>query len=86
MVYPKLCCPIAQISVFPLSQDDQLSAKVKALMVELDAGVKNKSGDQRLDDDCFANFSEMPPSYLQTFSMTTNPHRILSSTLKAQSG
>jgi hypothetical protein len=62
MVLPKSCRPIgARSSVFPLSQDDWLSAEVQVLKVELDTpSIQEKIGDQRLDMDCFAEFPEVP--------------------------
>jgi hypothetical protein len=45
--------------VFPLSQDDWLSAKVQVLKVELDTSIQEKIGDKRLDVDCFAEFPEV---------------------------
>jgi hypothetical protein len=53
MVLPKSCSPIARSSVFPLLQDDWLSAKVQVLKVELDTGIQEKIGDKRSDVDCF---------------------------------
>jgi hypothetical protein len=46
--------------VFPLSQDDWLSAKVQTLKVELDTSIQEKIGDKRLDVDCFAEYPEVP--------------------------
>jgi hypothetical protein len=60
MVLPKSCRPIARSSVFPLSQDDWLSAKVQVLKVELDTSIQEKIGDKHLDVDCFAEFPEVP--------------------------
>jgi hypothetical protein len=60
MVLPKSCRPIARSSVFPLSQDDRLSAEVQALKVELDTNIQSKIGDKRSDEDCFAEFPEVP--------------------------
>jgi hypothetical protein len=60
MVLPKSCQPIARSSVFPLSQDDRLSAKVQVLKVELDTNIQEKIGDKRSDMDCFAEFPEVP--------------------------
>jgi hypothetical protein len=60
MVLPKSCQPIARSSVFPLSQDDWLSAKVQVLKVELDTSIQEKIGYKRLDVDCFAEFPEVP--------------------------
>jgi hypothetical protein len=62
MVLPKSCRPIARSSVFPLSQDDRLSAEVQALKVELDTNIQSKIGDKRSDEDCFAEFTEVPGS------------------------
>jgi hypothetical protein len=60
MVLLKSCQPIARSSVFPLTQDDWLSAKVQALKVELDTSIQEKIGDKHLDVDCFAKFPEVP--------------------------
>jgi hypothetical protein len=60
IVLPKSCHPIARSSVFPLSQDDQLSAKVQVLKMELDTSIQEKMGDKRSDVDCFAEFPEVP--------------------------
>jgi hypothetical protein len=60
MVLPKSCQLIARSSVFPLLQDDWLSAKVQVLKVELDTSIQEKIGDKRLDMDCFAEFPEVP--------------------------
>ena len=46
MVLPKSCPPIARSSVFPLSQDDRLSAEVQALKVDLDTSIQEKIGDK----------------------------------------
>jgi hypothetical protein len=60
MILPKSCQLIARSSVFPLSQDDWLSAKVQVLKVELDTSIQEKIGDKRLDMDCFEEFPEVP--------------------------
>jgi hypothetical protein len=60
MVLPKSCQLIARSSVFPLFQDDWLSAKVQVLKVELDTSIQEKIGDKRSDMDCFAEFPEVP--------------------------
>ena len=60
MVLPKSCRPIARSSVFPLSQDDRLSAEVQALEVDLDTSIQDKIGDKRSDAACFAEFAEVP--------------------------
>jgi hypothetical protein len=60
MVLPASCRPVARSSVFPLTQDDRLSAVVQAQMVELDTSITEKIGDARSDDECFADFPEMP--------------------------
>jgi hypothetical protein len=46
--------------VFPLSQDDQLPAKVQALKVELNTSIQEKIGEKHLDVDCSAKFPEVP--------------------------
>jgi hypothetical protein len=60
MVLPASCRPVARNSVFPLSQDDRLSAVVQAQMVDLDTSINEKIGDTRSDDECFTDFPEMP--------------------------
>ena len=46
--------------MFPLSQDDRLSAEVQALKVDLDTSIQEKIGDKRSDAACFAEFAEVP--------------------------
>jgi hypothetical protein len=60
MILPKLCHPIARSSVFPLLQDDWLSAEVQVLKVELDTSIQEKIGDKHSDVDCFVEFPEAP--------------------------
>jgi hypothetical protein len=74
MVLPKSCCWIARSSLFPLLQDDWLSAEVQVLKVELDTSIQVKIGDKRLDVDCFAEF----PRYPKTFSSMMSPQVFLS--------
>jgi hypothetical protein len=67
MVLPKSCRPIARSSVFPLSQDDRLSSDVKKLMDEFDSSVESKIGDSRSNEDCFAEFPEVPEVPIDIF-------------------
>jgi hypothetical protein len=57
MVLPKLCRPIARSSVFPLSQDDRLSAEVQVLKVELDISIQEKDWRQAFGCGLFCRIS-----------------------------
>jgi hypothetical protein len=81
MALPKSCCLIARSSVFPLSQDDWLSAKVQDLHVELDTSIQEKIGGKRLEAKVWMwtvlqNFLKFP-KYPKTFSLMTSPQAFL---------
>ena len=60
MVLPKSCRPIPRTSVFPLSEDDRLSASIAAELAELDESIRSKIGDHRSDEECLEEFPDVP--------------------------
>ena len=75
-ILPKSCIPVARSSVFPVTQDERLSADFQRELETLDAAINTKIGDSRSDNDCFNDLPDIPEIPLDIFDgdeQTTDP-------------
>ncbi len=74
-VLPISCIPIARSSVFPLSEDDKLTATVSSRIVDFDKAVDAKIGDSVKDDDLADEFGIIADIPIELFfeEPTTEP-------------
>ena len=66
-ILPNSCVPVARSSVFPVTQDERLSADFQQEIQSLDASIEQKIGDSRSDTDCFKDLPEIPEVPLDIF-------------------
>jgi Reverse transcriptase (RNA-dependent DNA polymerase) len=67
-VLPKSCRPIPRSSVMPLTPDELLQPEIKSQILEYDAAIKEKIGDDREDDDVAEDIGELPPMETNIFA------------------
>ena len=75
-ILPKSCVPIARSSVFPVTQDERLSADFQQELAILDASIDAKIGDSKSEAECFEGLPEIPEIPLDIFDgdeQTTDP-------------
>ena len=66
-ILPKSCTPVARSSVFPVTQEERLSADFQQELGLLDAAIEQKIGDSRSDNAVFNDLPEIPEVPLDIF-------------------